>query len=108
MKPSEILEKAKDNLVTTRDEPGERSQYICNAVKLATGYYEPSANRNFTPAAKKVINHINHLLNGKPTLDVWIGVYHPRIKRFSNFDKLQRTRLAWIDNMIAYFKAKGQ
>ena len=87
--------------------------YICVAVEMASkdlvGEYE-------SPTVTDIHNHIEKLLNYVPTLKVWLQRTHPEVLKEvynSNLpseeinNKLYQTRLAWIDDMIKYYKSQG-
>ena len=112
MKPSELLLKAKKHLCVCEQDRSKwrtESNYICNAVKIADGG-EPGMCPATTTQGRKVIAHINHLLDGYSTLSEWLSEKHGIVAfAFSdNATQLQETRLAWMDDMIAYWEAKGE
>lgn len=117
LKPSKLLEKAKDYLHTDWAECNasvgrwEKDPFICNAVKLAAGGHAGWADKGRTPEAKKVLAHINKLLGYHSTLSGWLKDNYgitASAHDCKTFSRLQATRLAWMDDMIAYWKAKGQ
>jgi hypothetical protein len=116
MKHSTLLEKAKKHLLTSSMQPHDDTHmiHICNAVKVASGGKPGGAQLEgaVTSEARDVILHIGNLLEGSDTYDNWLW-YKRDISRDETmydsgaFEKMQLSRLAWIDDMITYWKAKG-
>jgi len=58
----------------------------------------------------EITDHIALLLGGAQSLEVWLMRVHGIPCMLNNdeyLDKLQVTRHAWVDNMIAEFQSKG-
>ena len=61
-------------------------------------------------AVRRVTNRIAMLLQPHFTLDSWLKEHHHEVTKVSSseyFKKTRLTRLAWIDDMIKYFKQRG-
>lgn len=117
MKPSNLLKKAKECLFVNFEEfnknrrRNDKAQYICNAVKMAAGGRGGFLDGGKTPEAREVVAHIDQLLEGIHTFDLWLKEKHDiDVNRNDpkQFDQLQATRLAWMDDMIKYWKEQGQ
>ena len=117
MKTSEVFQHAKKFLASTygQIDMSEKEQFICRALATAHRYQLISGRAEYR--AKDIIQA--RLNIGKvrcSTLEVWLDVNHG-IKilgwkasllaehRYTN--KMQATRHAWVDSMIAEFAAKG-
>ena len=116
MTPVEILQGARVLIENDRDE------FICLAVKSAAGFYGNAYDQGWlktTTAVSldQVLSHIRKLLNGCFTLDSWLSKNHTElvktpegcdIEDATYKQKIRETRLAWIDDMIRYFKEQEQ
>lgn len=107
MKASQALKLAKERMLSTSN---CGSRFICDNVDYVTSKHERTGNR--------IRKHINKLLDGNFSLHEWLylrghlegaQLNMGGLVTFTSFDnaKMQRTRMLWIDDMIAYFKAKG-
>jgi hypothetical protein len=107
MKTSKILLQAKAFLATNSEELrfSNKMQFICHAVNRVLCHPQRKE------ALKKIIQG---RLNGYTTLELWLlhihkisilNVCQPGGK--DHYDKMQATRHAWLDSMIAEFQAKG-
>ena len=106
MKPSEILEESKQYIWDGVLEKGNTTRYICVAVRHLGLMHGALESTNYTI----VLNHIQDSLDGHPVLENWLHKVHliTYTETSNNQSKVQATRLAWMDDMIAYFKSKGQ
>ena len=58
----------------------------------------------------RVRDHVRALLNGRPTLESRLIKKHGieiSCGDLEHMKKLRQTRLAWIDDLIAYFESQG-
>jgi hypothetical protein len=117
MKTSKALKHAKEYLAKNYAEvdSAEKDQFICWAVS------EAQRRRFITDRTEANIKRIiqDRLNAGKvrcTTLETWLsvnhGIEHPHYDASENakrryVNKIQRTRHAWIDSLIAEFAAKG-
>jgi hypothetical protein len=110
MKLSQILKEAKKHIATTREEYGSnKDKFICMAVHWKC----PGRARD----KQRICNHISLLLNDGNKQDAkdgkiwaferWLDIHHPKLNVWTNFNKVQKARLAWVDDMIKYWEAKG-
>ena len=117
MKHSTLLEASKSYLKPLhkcyKRDPYD-TPYICVAVEVAnkalTGKYE-------SDIVEDIHIHIRELLEYLPTLKSWLQRNHPEVLQGANQypyltsteinNKLYQTRLAWIDDMIKYYKSQG-
>ena len=113
MKPSEILEESKQYIwrgVLGKGgngvlEKGNTTRYICVAVRHLGLMHGALESTNYTI----VLNHIQDSLDGHPVLENWLNKVHLiTYTEMNHQSRVQATRLAWMDDMIAYFKSKGQ
>lgn len=114
MKTSKVLKHAKKHLAKNRSEiyGTAKEEYICFSVNSV---YSTHDKCGYTDR-DRVKNMISDRLGDHSTLEDWLEEYHG-IKspdwdadesEFGAFvDKMQHTRHAWIDSMIAEFAAKG-
>ena len=78
-----------------------RCMYICRSVELAMDSRDDSD-------VYRVHEIINDRLGNRVTLESWLAVnYGIECNTRQDFDKLQVTRHAWVDSMIAELEAKG-
>ena len=121
MKTSEILITAKAHLFPSKGNASHPiSSYICNAINLATDAYSDAGSvehDRYAVQRKILLNLIRERLEGIPTLEVWLAKKHG-IKCLDIWShdaetvnaycsKVQSTRHAWIDSLIADFQAMG-
>ena len=127
----ELLREARRTLARNRKQAqdlSEREMHICPSLEQATelfafsGLHSYNEQRLYLNAKCDLIRHINHLLTGgdaeqNNSLEAWLMRHgHTKANRhaFSVYDcpewsdaeirKLQRTRLAWIDWLIEYWR----
>jgi len=101
MKTSEIFKAAKKHLWSGAGELNGQSKerYICHAIYWrVTGCSIDKVHH-----AKKIIAL---LLEGHYTLDDWLWANH-KINGGDDRRKLQRTRQAWLDHLIAHYESIG-
>lgn len=103
MKTSEMLIKAKALLSRTYQETDYKFRYICNAI---TSSCDNTASSN----AKRImlLDEISRRLEICLTLEQWLLKKHGIAQKYNMayLDKVQETRHAWIDSMIAEFQSK--
>ena len=114
MKTSTVLKHAKKYLAENKSEIGVpgKLEYICFAVNAAYNRCNISSEDMW-----RIKDMIAKRLDYHATLEEWLGENHnihapkdwPRSNRKHTafVNKLQKTRHAWVDSMIAEFKAKG-
>ncbi len=109
MKTSEALKIVKGHVVTALGCPGV--SHICSAASDA--YLKRKINAEME---RRIKDHIRVLLGPfSCSLGIWLLLEHKiRIvhsdeyeEYIKYFNKMQATRHAWIDSMIAEFQAKG-
>lgn len=106
MKTSKALKIVKQHVAKSVGEDGFK--FICHATDAAERLYLIS----YTNAVE-IKQHICVLLGWCDSLDNWLMHYcnintsAGGISANQRFNKLQTTRHAWINDMIAYFEAKG-
>ena len=116
MKHSELLAIAKNHLDPLINNNCNSSIFICIALELAANKIDPDWRDDDTSnPIQKIVNeiqtHINNLLEGLPVLSYWLTTYYPEwlsTPAKERVQKLYETRLAWIDNMIEYYKSQGK
>jgi hypothetical protein len=101
MKTSAVFKAAKKGLWNGIGECQEQSKerYICHAIYwrvIDCSYVE----------SRKALKIISLLLEGHDTLEEWLWAKH-RIRANNNTKKLQQTRQAWLDHLIAHYKSIG-
>lgn len=94
MKSSEILREARKKIKS-----GE-TYFICNAV------YIVGRDKNCLKKSAKIEKYIASQLDGYVGLDGWLR-HNYGIDPYSDQRKMKKTRLAWIDWMIAAYEEKG-
>jgi len=101
MKTSEIFKAAKKHLWNGIGENREqlKEKYICNAIYWRV----EGCSIDEVHYAKK---SIALLLEGHETLDDWLQANH-KINGRDDRRKLQQTRQAWLDHLIAHYKSLG-
>jgi len=109
MKTSEVLTHAKKHLARNHDEilNTHQQKYICLAI-------EKAARRNVRITAGDVAiccDIISSRMDRYGSLEGWLALHgcfdlHQPIS-ISTKDQIQAHRHAWLDQMIAEFKAKG-
>lgn len=99
MKTSKALRLAKKNLWDGQDLDkagfGSR-EFICHAAKDAG----PLVQSIVCPLVVDLLGH-------KPSLAIWLEDYGYADTPWRDMPKLQATREAWLDHLIAHYKAKG-
>jgi hypothetical protein len=113
MKASKVLELAQARLARNWDEIyfGPKTEYVCHAVNDVF-------NRGKIQEWDKdrVKQHIARLIAPHMTLESWLEKNHGIAMKWRGYTergvrefctKMQETRHAWVDAMIAEFKAKG-
>ena len=110
---SQVLEAAKKYLYNGY-EPlyGNCSLYICYAVegvRVMDVGVTPNSSLLLQLRKEDLYRYIDKLLEGHGNLGSWLLKYHPNLAQNGLFNtvKLQATRLAWMDWMIADLKSKG-
>lgn len=110
---SQVLESAKKYLYNGyKPLYGNCSLYICYAVE-GVQVMDVGVTPNFSILLQlrkeDLYHYINKLLEGHGNLGSWLLKYHPHLAQNGIFNtvKLQATRLAWMDQMIADLKSKG-
>ena len=86
-----LLTIAKESLVS------ETERYICFAIQNASIY------KKYNAEVKYLVKLIEKRLDGSISLGGWLNRFHP-CRTVADLDyetKLQETRLAWIDSLIA-------
>lgn len=108
MKASTALKRVKTYMLQGSDDVF-RSRFICDNVDKVVP----------PKTADRITAHITNLLDGHFSLHEWlIANGHLNAKLYPNTNvmdingdydekKMQHTRMLWIDDMIAHFKAKG-
>lgn len=117
MKTSTIFKKAKKYLSTGNHDYGQ-AYYICTAIEVAIFRYEK--NGEVTNHSFDAVNRAQGIIHTRlgmryNSLESWLKyehgvVYSPLFsdKQYDDYvTKLQATRHAWLDSLIAEFKAKG-
>jgi hypothetical protein len=114
MKTSNVLKFSKKylgkNLKEINSCYGDKNRFICNAIEIAF-----EADKVSWKEYKRVRAIISERLDNYITLEHWLRSKHNiGISKFSvnrryaaYIKKMQTTRHAWIDSMIAEFAAKG-
>ena len=103
MNPSEILEAAKKHLWNGYSHSPGTVSYVCSAIDIAV----PIHTLGVSDSLRKLNYHITDLLDGLGSLSEWLYREHG-IDPYYDTTKMQATRLAWMNDMIAYFKSKGE
>ena len=113
MKTSTVLKKAKKHLAKNyEDRYRPKEAFICYSIMEAEDSKKvPKSD------ADRVRDIIRGRLNPYPTLEVWLESKHKINRAYSSakptqkikeyINKIQATRHAWVDSMIAEFEAKG-
>ena len=102
------------HLAQAKIKDGERSPYICDVVRDLC--YKKKLNTQAT--AERICDHIEELLEGHFSLREWlVGNGHVEGARLDpmktcyhgpiDSDKLQRTRIAWLDHLISHYETQG-
>ena len=91
---------------------GNCSLYICYAVegvRVMDVGVTPNSSILLQLRKEDLYHYIDKLLEGHGNLGSWLLKYHPHLAQNGIFNtvKLQATRLAWMDWMIADLKSKG-
>jgi hypothetical protein len=109
-KTSEVFKAAKAKVWNGKTRsPGIR--FICIAVDDLQ--YCNSNGICITKAMRdKICRLIDKRLEGRPSLSTWLHHYHPELfngsKSIMAYErKMQQTRHAWLDSLIAEFQAMG-
>lgn len=108
MKTSEILEHAKERLAATHDETSHKEKFICIAIMAAA-----SSTKLITTAdVERCVDIVESRLDGETTLESWLQDrgcihHHWALVDLATRNRIQQHRYAWLDQMIAEFKAKG-
>ena len=113
MKTSKALEHAKKYLAKNRTEIdfNNKEEYICFSLNAACGKGRFEFDDLF-----RIKSMISDRLDGYCTLEDWLaeehGIQEPGwnaalSEQVAFLNKLQKTRHAWVDSMIAEFAAKG-
>jgi hypothetical protein len=101
MKSSEILTAVKPLLWDGKQPNREiEKRFICYAVK--TVCYD---NPLLYEKQQIILEHITTLLEGHYVFEQWLR--SRGIKKPDNNPKLMKTRQRWVNDMIKYFKSKG-
>jgi len=114
MKTSIILAHAKKYLARDYDDvrAGHKEDYICFAIRQASQRAQWYSHET----SQRVMSLVQRRLAPFVTLEDWLEGYHgvqvlnclfTRSQEVEYIDKLQLTRHAWIDAMIAEFLAMG-
>ncbi len=111
VKCSEILEMVKDRLpihVKYYGDEGYVSPYICDNVKEVARSFGIGISSAINAAAE-ICDKIHKLLEGEFSLQSWVIAkgYATTIEIYENMEKLQQTRLNFIDDLIKFYKQKG-
>jgi hypothetical protein len=104
MKTSVALKLVKKCLATS-DGRSNKEIYVCYAAREARDRGYISTEKHYY-----IKDHIDLLLGATPSLETWLLRVHRIPFNCSNVEyrnKMQVTRHAWVDNMIAEFQAKG-
>lgn len=104
MKTSTILIRAKKYLAKNYAESDTKPKYICFAIDVAA-----------IPGKKKeaLLKLIQKRLGNHPALESWLRANHGIMQVYPGplyvayIDRMQKTRHAWINSLIAEFQAKG-
>lgn len=112
MKTSEVLKHAKRHLATTHDEKYDyikragKEKFICIAIMTAA-----TVTKRITSAdIDRCRLMIESRLEGTDTMESWLvnkGCIPSNGWTTADKDRVQQHRHAWLDMMIAEFKAKG-
>ena len=109
MKTSTVLTHAKKYLARNYDESlhTSRGKYICFAIEKAA-----RCNGRITDKdRRRCLDIISSRLNGCGSLEGWLALHGCFVRQdptsISTKDQIQAHRHAWLDQMIAEFKAKG-
>lgn len=105
MKTSKVFALAKVKLARDVENLFRREKYICHAIdaSVAVTYSDREEAKDL----------INERLGGCGTLESWLydnitgAAKLDRTNRTAFLNKVQATRHAWVDSLIAEFKAKG-
>jgi hypothetical protein len=82
----------------------KKFHYVCTAVNEFA--FISNAEREVT---LRVLDRICYLLNGKPTLESWVcSNFDKTPESFFQKEKMRRTRLLWIDDMINYWESQNE
>lgn len=112
MKTSEVLKRAKRYLATTHDEKYDymtmtgREKFICIAIMTAATHAKRITNGDIDRCRLMIESR----LGGKDTLESWLvlkGCLPMDGWTHADKDRVQQHRHAWLDMLIAEFKAKG-
>lgn len=109
VKCSDILEMVKDRLPTyvkDVDEEDDPSPYICDHVKEVGRNF---GNSEGITAAGEICAKISELIEGEFSLRDWIFKkgYATVYEIYDDPQKMQQTRLNFIDDLIKFYKQKG-
>lgn len=114
MKTSTLLKLAKKHLdrgAKDRDPSDDRRIYICHAIQVVADKSDSMALRIVARATMRMIeNRLAPFCDLKVWLDNVHGISCPSYWSEGHAEfigKLQATRHAWVDSMIAEFQAKG-
>jgi hypothetical protein len=111
VKCSDILKIVKERLpmyIKDVDEDDDPSPYICDHVKdVGRSFYNGSSAS--IAAAGEICAKISELIEGEFSLQDWIAEkgYATMHEIYDNPRKMQQTRLNFIDDLIKYYKQKG-
>ena len=113
MKTSKALEYARKYLAKSRSEidVNNKEEYICFSLNAAHNH-----GRIYADDLLRIKSMISDRLGDYCTLEDWLAEEHDiqepgwnaaLSKRTAFVNKLQKTRHAWVDSMIAEFASKG-
>jgi hypothetical protein len=105
MKKSELFRAAKKYLAETAD-AADSSNMILNIGDAISSAYYSNSNSVSALIAESCIRTIKDRLGSAKFLSGWLLKMHG-IDAFSDKDKYQETRHAWLDSLIKEFEAKG-
>lgn len=114
MKTSEILEHAKRYLAKTYAEAygyevrAGLDKFICLAIDTAASHTKRITNKD----VERCVHIVGSRLDGETTLESWLADrgcihHHWALVDLATRNRIQQHRHAWLDQMIAEFKAKG-
>lgn len=111
MKTSTVLKRAKKMLAVNYSELKDKTAYICYSIDDAA-----EGGKVTHGGANRVRDIVQDRLSPNSTLEGWLrdnhGIYSPGWHAsdeacIAHKTKVQETRHAWVDSMIAEFEAKG-
>ncbi len=107
MKTSEVFKRAKQHLAKDFEETHRKEKFICIAITTAAAYTKRMTSGDIERCTGIVESRLEH----DYTLEGWLEskgcVNNYFLCDRTTKDRIQAHRHAWVDMLIAEFKAKG-